>query len=138
MIGRTRDVLMSESKPKPQPGSCEEALAHLFEEIHWLHIRWLHFLALFGESDERIQKLNKRTGEPMGLFQRVLWDAVLLDIAKLLSWKETYRHPVVSLHRAIALLPPALAPEKRQELEAHFQSLRAKHDAILAQRDRRI
>src|SRR4029450_5850884 len=95
----------------------EVALEEMFQAVAWLHMRWNTFDALFAHSSERIALYNCRTGHPFGMFQRVLWDAVLLDIAKLLSKGKSAGHEVVSLGRLIDDLRPTVERSKADSLK---------------------
>jgi hypothetical protein len=65
-------------------GSILGPLYHaLYEEVTWLHAKWQQYRALFAESPERIDLLNKVAGFFFQVIQDVLWEDVVLHIARL-------------------------------------------------------
>jgi len=55
----------------------------LEDDVIWIHAKWLEFRKLYGKSEERIDLLNRTAGFFFGVVQKVLWDDVLLHIARL-------------------------------------------------------
>lgn len=55
----------------------------LFCEVCHLHQKWGQFVELFGVSEERIRFLNRAAPAFFGTLQRVLWNDVLLHIARI-------------------------------------------------------
>jgi hypothetical protein len=90
----------------------------LFEELSWLHFKWRQYRVLFGYSDERVALLNKAAGAFFHVVQRILWDDVLLNIARLTDpARSAGKHNL-----SFAALPPLIEDaEFRAELSALIQ-----------------
>lgn len=59
-------------------------LYHALEnEVTWVHAKWLEYRKLFAKSEKRIDLLNETAGFFFRVVQDVLWDDVLLHIARL-------------------------------------------------------
>src|SRR5688572_1601919 len=117
----------------------EWTMFYLHGEVTWLHHHWKLFIALFGGADDsQVALMNKRSGVIFGTLERMAADLILLEIAKLLSKKESANKKVVSLERAIYNMPSSVPVERRQGLQRRFDDLRKKHEQIIVQRDRRI
>lgn len=55
----------------------------LCSDVLWLHLKWLEYRDLYGTSPERVEFLNDTAPGFFALLQDVLWDDVLLHIARL-------------------------------------------------------
>jgi hypothetical protein len=55
----------------------------LYNQVAWLHAKWIQYRALFGHSPERVDLLNGVAPSLFHLIQDVLWKDVLLHIARL-------------------------------------------------------
>ncbi len=55
----------------------------LEDEVTWFHAKWLEYRKLFAKSEKRIELLNETAGFFFRVVQDVLWDDVLLHIARL-------------------------------------------------------
>ena len=55
----------------------------LYEEVTWLHAKWKQYRILFAESPGRIRLLNEVAGFFFRVIQDVLWEDVVLHIARL-------------------------------------------------------
>ena len=55
----------------------------LHKEVVWLHAKWLEYRKLYAESKERINLLNDTAAFFFHIVQDVLWEDVLLHIARL-------------------------------------------------------
>ena len=64
----------------PELGPLYYALEN---EVVWLHAKWLEYRKLFAKSQKRIDLLNEASGFFFRVVQDVLWDDVLLHIARL-------------------------------------------------------
>jgi hypothetical protein len=77
------------------PDEYVKALGHelgaiykaLCDDVSWLHLKWKQYGALFAESPERIDTLNKVGGGFFVIIQEVLRDDVLMHIARLVDHK---------------------------------------------------
>lgn len=55
----------------------------LSNELVWLHLKWANYLALFGTSSERVALLNQTAGSFFHAIQDVMWNDLLLGLARL-------------------------------------------------------
>ncbi len=55
----------------------------LYNEVVWLHAKWLEYRKLFAHSPERINLLNDSSGFFFRVIQDVLWEDIILHIARL-------------------------------------------------------
>lgn len=55
----------------------------LYKECVWLHWKWSNFAILFGTKPERIDLLNSAAPSFFNLIQDVMWEDILLHIARL-------------------------------------------------------
>lgn len=106
----------------------------IWDYIVWLHFQWAAARRLFAHSQERVDQMNRRTGDMFRIFRDALLDAVLLDIAKLLDPPQTNKKDNLSLAGAIELLPP----DRRDELRVKLKALRRELASVLEHRHRRI
>src|ERR1700691_2679313 len=68
----------------PNLGPIYHALSN---EVTWLHVKWKQYMILFDDSPERIASLNGIAGFFFRVIQDVLWDDVVLHLARLLDRK---------------------------------------------------
>ncbi len=55
----------------------------LYDEVTWLHAKWLEYRKLYAKSEERLNVLNRTAGFFFRVIQEALWENVLLHIARL-------------------------------------------------------
>jgi len=55
----------------------------LHNEVSWLHAKWLEYRKLYAQSEKRIDLLNDTAAFLFRVVQDVLWEDVLLHIARL-------------------------------------------------------
>lgn len=55
----------------------------LSQQLRWLHTKWQEYRALYGHSAERVQQLNGAAPLFFGILQRIMFDDVLLHLARL-------------------------------------------------------
>ena len=55
----------------------------LSSDVLWLHSKWLEYRKLYGGSPQRVELLNSMAPYFFWLLQSVLWDDVLLHLARL-------------------------------------------------------
>jgi len=76
----------------------------LYNEIVWLHAKWLEYRKLYGHSANRIDLLNGTAGFFFKVVQDVLLHDVLLDLSCLTGPMKSAGRPTLTLRR----LPPAI------------------------------
>lgn len=57
--------------------------AELWQEVAYLHLKWLEYVELFGSKPSRIELLNRVAPGFFSMVQRVLWEDILLHLARL-------------------------------------------------------
>lgn len=55
----------------------------LWNELAWLHSKWMEYVELFGKKPSRIELINKAAGHFFGIVQDSLWEGTILHIARL-------------------------------------------------------
>ena len=55
----------------------------LWQEVVWLHAKWGEFVSLFGTKPSRIELLNKAAPGFFRIVQDMMWEDILLHIARL-------------------------------------------------------
>jgi hypothetical protein len=55
----------------------------MFSELGELHNNWGDYLELFGRSPERVDVLNKTAPSFFGRYQTVLWEHIIMHLARL-------------------------------------------------------
>lgn len=55
----------------------------LYNEVVWLHAKWLEYRKLFAKSEKRIDILNETAAFFFKIVQETLWENVVLQIARL-------------------------------------------------------
>jgi hypothetical protein len=57
----------------------------LYNDVMWLHAKWQQYRKLVGESRDRVELLNRAAGFFFFIVQDVLWNDVLLHLARLVD-----------------------------------------------------
>jgi len=111
----------------------------LYNEVTWLHAKWKQYGLLFAESQERVDLLNEVAGFFFLLIQEVLWEDIILHIARLTDPPQSVGKDNLTLLRlAEAVHDPALSAQiaslvEQARTEAEFARVwRHRH---LAHRD---
>jgi hypothetical protein len=73
----------------------------LWEQVVWLHMKWADFVELFGKKPSRIVLLNQAAPAFFRMIQDVLWDDMLLHIARLVDPPKKARLTIQSLPRYV-------------------------------------
>ena len=90
----------------------------LFNEVTWLHMKWLEYRKLYAQSQERIDLLDETAGFFFQIIQNVLWKDILLHIARLTDPPEQMRFKNLTLLGLPAsVADPCLAGELRKLVE---------------------
>lgn len=99
----------------------------LYNEVTWLHAKWKQYRVLFGESPERVQLLNSVAGFFFRVIQDVLWEDVVLHVARLTDPPQSMGKDNLTLLR----LPPLI---DNARLSQNINSLvkTAKEEAFFA------
>lgn len=90
----------------------------LYNEVAWLHAKWLEYRKLFAKSAQRIDLLNETAGFFFGVVQDVLWKDVLLHIARLTDPAKQGKYENLTLFQLPNIVPkPELVIELCQLIE---------------------
>lgn len=95
------DDHFEEPRPPVLNGELGELYRALWQEVAGLHVRWAHFVGLFGTSEERIALLNASASSIFRTVQDALWEALLLHLARLTDPPETARKPNLTIRRLV-------------------------------------
>lgn len=82
----------------------------LVNECAYLHLKWNEYVFLFGTTPERVEQLNASASRFFGLLEDVLWDDVLLHIARLMDNLKPAGKDTLTLRRLELLAEPAIRP----------------------------
>ena len=116
----------------------DDFLKAVFDHIAWLRHKWALYRQLFMEDPGLVETFNRRTGYVFHMFQWVLLDTVLLDLAKLLDRPGTPGRQNLSLERAIEKVAHKLEDEQENTLRASLNQIKEKHKAIMTERHKRL
>ncbi len=87
----------------------------LCKEVVWLHAKWLEYRKLYAKPGKRIDLLNRTAAFFFRVIQDVLWDDVLLHIARLTDTPKLGKFENLTLRRLPdAVEDDALATELRE------------------------
>ena len=96
----------------PELGTFYHALQN---EVTWIHAKWLEYRKLYAGSEKRVDLLNRVAGFFFRVVQDVLWEDVLLHIARLTDPLKSAGKPNLTIHRLAELIPvPNVAEDVRQ------------------------
>jgi hypothetical protein len=110
----------------------------LFDYIVSLHVHWETYRDLFGHSDDRIKRLNRRTGFVFRVLQDALLENIQLEIAKLFDRPEMSGHETLTLSGVLRDAPLPKNEPKRHQLEADLAALKLMCAPIITHRHRRL
>ena len=111
----------------------------LHNEVTWLHAKWLEYRKLYAQSDKRIDLLNATAPFFFQVVHDVLWEDVLLHIARLTDPPEQGRHKNLTLCRLPEAVPDERLAEELRDLvrvaKEQTQFARKHRDKRLAHSD---
>jgi hypothetical protein len=76
----------------------------LYNEVTWLTFKWLEFSELYGSKETRIELLNHSAPFFFFTIQKVLWDNLILGIARLTDPSESMGKRNITLNAVPAFL----------------------------------
>lgn len=80
----------------------------LYNEVVWIHAKWLEYRKLFAMTEERVEFLNKTASFFFYIIETTLWENVLLHIARLTDRPKMFGSENLTLLR----LPDAVSDEE--------------------------
>ena len=107
----------------------------LYNEVIWLHAKWLEFRKLYAVSPQQIVLLNETAGFFFYVVEDVLWNDVLLHLARLIASPKSMGNDNLTLKR----LPEALTqPELVAEVQRLIDQAETKTSFVPDWRNRRL
>ena len=82
--------------------------AELYKQISWVNLKYNEFVVLFGTSAETVGVLNESAPAFFSYLQHVMFDSVMLDIARLLDPARTGKKKNLSLDALHQVVPPSI------------------------------
>jgi hypothetical protein len=94
----------------------------LFNQCAWLHMNWSDYVELYGVSPARIDLLNTVSASFFGMLDDVIWNDVLLHIARLTDEPRTAQRETLSILR----LPTIVDAAARDDVHRRVDEARAR------------
>jgi hypothetical protein len=88
----------------------------LYVQLVWVHLKWQRYRALFADSKERVDLLNKAAPAFFQSVQDVMWDDVLLHIARITDPPASRGQKNLTIARILGLVTKASCRTDVQEL----------------------
>lgn len=88
----------------------------LHNEVTWLHAKWLEYRKLYAQSEKRIDLLNETAAFFFRVVQDVLWEDVLLHIARLTDPRKQGPFENLTLCRLPEAVPDQCLAKELREL----------------------
>jgi hypothetical protein len=113
--------------------------SELWQQIAWLHIKWSEYVVLFGTKPSRVHLMNEAAPRFTRLIQDMLWDDVLIHIARLTDPPETRTRQGARLNLTVQRLPLLIVDTPvRKAVEAKISEVMAASEFCRDWRNRRI
>lgn len=109
--------------------------AALSRELIWLYAKWGEYRKLYAHSPERIELLNGTGAFFFGVVEDVLWDDVILGLARITDKPVTAGKPNLTIQRLALMLPESEIAIQVKEL---VDVAVAKAASIKPWRDKRL
>lgn len=109
--------------------------AALSWELVRLHAKWGEYRKLYAHSPERIELLNGTAAFFFGVVQDVLWDDVILGLARITDKPVTSKKQNLTIQRLASMLPE---PEMAIQVKELVDVAVAKAASIKPWRDKRL
>ncbi len=90
----------------------------LSQQLMWLHSKWQEYRALFAHSAARVEQLNRTAPFFFGMIQQVLFNDVLLHLARLTDPPRTGSRENLTFQRLPALVDASLRRQVDRRLRA--------------------
>ena len=88
----------------------------LYNEVSWIHAKWLQYRQLYAKSPKRIELLNEVSGFFFRVVQDVFWENVLLHLARLTDPPQSVGKANLTLLRLPPVIPESSLAEEVQNL----------------------
>lgn len=116
----------------------KKAYDELKNDVDWVHTKWVIFMQLFGESEERIEFLNSMVPVFFLTIQFSLINDILISIGRLTDPKQTMRFNNLSLERMISYINIEQHPDLVESINTKYDLLMERCAEIRKQRDKRL
>ncbi|WP_374631702.1 hypothetical protein [Ferrovibrio sp.] len=83
-------------------GECFNAL---WQHTARLHVNWCEYVELFGTKQSRVDLINRAAPALFGIMQNVLWDDIILKIARLTDSVHTGKKQNLTICKLLDLIP---------------------------------
>ncbi len=113
-------------------------LAALQNDVDWIHVRWKMNRQLYGRSELRVDLLNDIAPQFFHTFQAVLYDDVILAVARLTDRVETGGRENLVLGQLVEIASKQWAGEVVEELRAKLAAVDEQCQPLRRLRNRRI
>jgi hypothetical protein len=107
----------------------------LWQELSWLYTKWREYVELYGAKPSRIELLNKAAPRFFRIVQDVLWDEIILHIARLTDPPESKGKTNLTILRLSLLVED---DDLKKALDPLIELAKQKTDFCRDWRNRRI
>lgn len=118
-----------------------EMMHDLYNEVVWVHAKWVEYRELFGTNEERLALLNESASWTFFIVQRVLIDDIILHLARLTDSPRSKGKQTVTIQALPKLLDSKrIQAEIRERVEvvvADLEFARVHRNRRIAHRDLR-
>lgn len=109
----------------------------LYSDLVWLHAKWLEFRKLFAQAPEQIDLLNEVASWFFRVVEDVIWDDVLLHIARLTDEPEMHKGKYKQL-TVFRLADPSLGEPLLSRVGAALEVCQKRAAFARSYRDKRL
>jgi len=107
----------------------------LRDDLTWLHMKWSQFRKLYGSGPDRVDLLNATAGFFFWMLQQLMWDDILLHIARLTDADQMGKHANLSVQALPQLIDDLCL---RAEIEELIETLNDQTSVIREHRNKRL
>lgn len=124
---------------KAFPPGSGDLFFSLWNDVVFLHLDWATYRSLFGTSQERFDTLNWAAGQFFNTVYRVLWNDIIMRIARLTDPATSGRgRDNASLQGLLKKLEGKVPPNVATDWEVDLSSLRSAAGRIRVLRDKTL
>jgi len=110
---------------------------HLWQEVAYLYLKWQEFIELFGNEPSTIETLNQTAPSFFHMIQKILWQDIILHIARLTDPAHTGRGKQKNF--TLMQLSYLIKEEQlSQQIKSELKQLQSKVKTIRYWRHKRI
>ena len=116
----------------------QTTLKKLKDDVLWVSLIWNRFNQLYADNDERVRLLHDTAGGFLGMVQRMMVDATIMALARLVDPLENRYQENLSLPRLIDLVQKDKNSDLHIELNTMFDDLDELMKPLKLHRSKRI